>query len=53
MLQGVGLFICLSISGLSIEIFNLKYTSSFYGLIVAMLCSEKIMSLKNIGGTHE
>jgi O-antigen ligase len=53
MLQGMGLFICLAITGLSIEIFNLKYTSSFYALIVVMLCSEKIMSLKNIEGTHE
>jgi O-antigen ligase len=53
MLQGMALFICLAITGLSIEIFNLKYTSSFYGLIVVMLCSEKIMSLKNIESTHE
>jgi O-antigen ligase len=52
MLQGIALFICLAITGLSIEIFNLKYTSSFYALIVAMLCSEKIMGLKNIEGTH-
>ncbi len=53
MLQGIALFICLAITGLSIEIFNLKYTSSFYALFIAMLCSEKIMSLNNIGGTHE
>jgi O-antigen ligase len=46
MLQGMALFICLAITGLSIEIFNLKYTSSFYALIVVMLCSEKIMLLK-------
>jgi O-antigen ligase len=52
-LQGLSLFICLTISGLSIEIFNLKYTSSFYALIVVMLCSEKIMSLKNIEAPHE
>ncbi len=53
MLQGMALFICLAIASLSIEIFNLKYTSSFYGLIVVMLCSEKIMSLKNIKVTYE
>lgn len=46
-LLGLAIFICLSITGLSIEIFNLKYTSSFYALMVAMLCSEKIISLKN------
>jgi O-antigen ligase len=53
LLLGLALFICLTITALSIEIFNLKYTSSFYALIVAMLCSEKIMSLKNIESTHE
>jgi len=53
MLQGMALFICLAITGLSIEIFNLKYTSSFYALIIVMLCSEKIMRLKNIEGTNE
>lgn len=47
MLLGLALFICLTITGLSIEIFNLKFTSSFYALIVAMLCAEKINSLKN------
>jgi len=53
LLLGLALFICLTITALSIEIFNLKYTSSFYALIVAMLCSEKIMGLKNIESTHE
>jgi O-antigen ligase len=47
LLLGLALFTCLTITGLSIEIFNLKYTSSFYGLMIAMLCSEKIISLKN------
>lgn len=47
LLLGLAIFICLTITGLSIEIFNLKYTSSFYALMIAMLCSEKIISLKN------
>ncbi len=53
MLQGIALFICLAITSLSIEIFNLKFTSSFYALIVAMLCSEKIVNLRSVEGTHE
>jgi O-antigen ligase len=53
LLQGMALFICLAITGLSIEVFNLKYTSAFYALIIVMLCSEKIMRLRNIEGTHE
>jgi O-antigen ligase len=47
LLLGLALFISLTITALSIEIFNLKYTSSFYALMVVMLCSEKINSLKN------
>jgi O-antigen ligase len=39
---GLGLFICLAISSMSIEIFNLKYTSSFYGLLIAMIYSKTI-----------
>jgi O-antigen ligase len=53
LLQGMALFICLAITGLSIEVFNLKYTSAFYALIIVMLCSEKITRLRNIEGTHE
>lgn len=53
LLLGLALFICLTITALSFEIFNLKYTSSFYALLVAMLCSEKIISLKNSENNNE
>lgn len=39
---GLALFMCLAISSMSVEIFNLKYTSSFYGLLIAMIYSETI-----------
>lgn len=40
---GLALFICLAISSMSVEIFNLKYTSSFYGLLIAMIYSQTIV----------
>ncbi len=52
-LTGLALLISLTIAALSIEIFNLKYTSSFYALMITMLCSEKISILKNFQATHE
>jgi O-antigen ligase len=39
---GLAIFICLAISSMSVEIFNLKYTSSFYGLLIAMIYSQTI-----------
>ncbi len=39
---GLALFICLAISSMSVEIFNLKYTSSFYGLLIALIYSQTI-----------
>lgn len=39
---GLALFICLAISSMSVEVFNLKYTSSFYGLLIAMIYSQTI-----------
>ncbi len=39
---GLALFVCLAISSMSVEIFNLKYTSSFYGLLIAMIYSQTI-----------
>lgn len=47
-LAGLAIFIALSITALSIEIFNLKFTSSFYALIITMLCAEKITTTKTI-----
>lgn len=40
---GLALFICLAISSMSLEVFNLKYTSSFYGLLIAMIYSQTIV----------
>lgn len=40
---GLALFICLAISSMSVEVFNLKYTSSFYGLLIAMIYSQIIV----------
>ena len=42
---GLAVFICLAISSLSVEIFNLKYTSSFYGLLIAMIYSQTIAEM--------
>lgn len=39
---GLALFICLAISSMSVEVFNLKYTSSFYGLLIAIIYSQTI-----------
>jgi O-antigen ligase len=39
---GLAIFICLAISSMSVEVFNLKYTSSFYGLLIAMIYSQTI-----------
>ncbi len=39
---GLALFICLAISSMSVEVFNLKYTSSLYGLLIAMIYSQTI-----------
>ncbi len=39
---GLALFVCLAISSMSVEIFNLKYTSSLYGLLIAMIYSQTI-----------
>jgi len=39
---GLGVFVCLVISSMSVEIFNLKYTSSFFGLLIAMIYSQTI-----------
>lgn len=39
---GLALFLCLAISSMSVEVFNLKYTSSFYGLLIAMIYSQII-----------
>lgn len=40
---GLALLICLAVSSMSVEIFNLKYTSSFYGLLIAMIYSQTIV----------
>lgn len=37
--MGLCLVICVMISGLSIEVLTLKYTNSFYGLMIAALCA--------------
>lgn len=39
---GLAFVICLFFSGLSLEVLTLKYTTTFYGLIMAGLCSEII-----------
>jgi O-antigen ligase len=39
---GLAYIICVAICGISIEVFNLKYLSSFYGLIVAGLSAQII-----------
>ncbi len=38
--MGLCLVMCVMISGLSIEVLTLKYTNSFYGLMVAALCAS-------------
>ena len=39
---GIALIICLSLSAISIEVLTLKYTISFYSLMIALLASDTI-----------
>ena len=39
---GLAYITCITICSISIEVFNLKYLSSFYGLIIAGLMSQII-----------
>lgn len=41
-LVGVVITVCIFVSSLSTEVFDLKYTASFYALMIALLCASSI-----------
>jgi O-antigen ligase len=46
-LVGVVFCICIFVSSLSTEVFDLKYTASFYALMISLLCASSIASHKS------
>lgn len=59
-LVGIVFTLCVFISSLSTEVFDLKYTASFYALMIAVLCASvistkepKLSNCHHIGSSHE